>query len=477
MKILFVSTEVHPFIKTGGLADVAYALPKALRAAGVDVRVILPKYGDISENFTSKMNHIASYGVKVGWRNQYCGLEYLNYEDVPVYFIDNEYYFKRPGCYGFYDDGERFAYFCRSVMESVCYMDDFYPDIIHCNDWHTGMIPLYLKDVYFEKPEFAGTKSVFTIHNLQYQGKFSPAIIEDLLGLNPGYYTDDKIKYNDCVSFMKAGIVYADKVTTVSETYAKEIQTQYFGEGLDGLLTANSHKLVGILNGIDYDTHSPKLDKNLAMNFTSRSIGRKAVNKADLQKAVGLPVNPDVPVVGMITRLVRQKGIDLVTCVMEEILKLDLQLVILGTGDTDYQDFFEYYAYSYPGKIAACMKFDNSLASKIYAGSDLFLMPSLFEPCGLSQIISMSYGTLPLVRETGGLKDTVIPYNEYTGAGNGFSFANYNAHEMLNVLQYALVQFENKEVWTKLVKSAMNTRYGRERQAKAYMAVYNELIG
>ncbi|MBE7066407.1 MAG: glycogen synthase GlgA [Ruminococcaceae bacterium] len=477
MKILFVSTEVHPFIKTGGLADVAYALPKALRAAGVDVRVILPKYGDISENFTSKMNHIASYGVKVGWRNQYCGLEYLNYEDVPVYFIDNEYYFKRPGCYGFYDDGERFAYFCRSVMESVCYMDDFYPDIIHCNDWHTGMIPLYLKDVYFEKPEFAGTKSVFTIHNLQYQGKFSPAIIEDLLGLNPGYYTEDKIKYNDCVSFMKAGIVYADKVTTVSETYAKEIQTQYFGEGLDGLLTANSHKLVGILNGIDYDTHSPKLDKNLAMNFTSRSIGRKAVNKADLQKAVGLPVNPDVPVVGMITRLVRQKGIDLVTCVMEEILKLDLQFVILGTGDTDYQDFFEYYAYSYPGKIAACMKFDNSLASKIYAGSDLFLMPSLFEPCGLSQIISMSYGTLPLVRETGGLKDTVIPYNEYTGEGNGFSFANYNAHEMLNVLQYALVQFENKEVWTKLVKSAMNTRYGRERQAKAYMAVYNELIG
>lgn len=477
MKILFVSTEVHPFIKTGGLADVAYALPKALRAAGVDVRVILPKYGDISENFTSKMNHIASYGVKVGWRNQYCGLEYLNYEDVPVYFIDNEYYFKRSGCYGFYDDGERFAYFCRSVMESVCYMDDFYPDIIHCNDWHTGMIPLYLKDVYCEKPEFAGTKSVFTIHNLQYQGKFSPAIIEDLLGLNPGYYTDDKIKYNDCVSFMKAGIVYADKVTTVSETYAKEIQTQYFGEGLDGLLTANSHKLVGILNGIDYDTHSPKLDKNLAVNFTSRSIGRKAVNKADLQKAVGLPVNPDVPVVSMITRLVRQKGIDLVTCVMEDILKLDLQLVILGTGDTDYQDFFEYYAYSYPGKIVACMKFDNSLASKIYAGSDLFLMPSLFEPCGLSQIISMSYGTLPLVRETGGLKDTVIPYNEYTGEGNGFSFANYNAHEMLNVLQYALVQFENKEVWTKLVKSAMNTRYGRERQAKAYMDVYNELIG
>lgn len=477
MKILFVSTEVQPFIKTGGLADVAYALPKALKEAGVDVRVIMPKYGDISIDYKSNMRLLASYGVNVGWRNQYCGLEYLDYEGVPVYFVDNEYYFKRPGCYGFYDDGERFAYFCRAVMESVKHMDDFYPDIIHCNDWHTGMIPLYLKDFYCENPEFYNTKSVFTIHNLQYQGLFSPAIIEDLLGLNYGYYNDEKIKYNDCVSFMKAGIVYADKVTTVSNTYAQEIQTPYFGEGLDGLLRAYSHKLVGILNGIDYDTNSPKTDKNLAMNYTSRSIARKAICKEDLQQAVGLPKNPDVPVVGLISRLVKQKGIDLITCVMEDILKLDVQLVILGTGDQDYQDFFEYYAYSYPGKVAACMKFDNKLASKIYAGADLFLMPSLFEPCGLSQIIAMSYGTLPLVRETGGLKDTVVPYNEYTGEGNGFSFANYNAHEMLNVLQYASLQFKDKEAWNKLIKQAMKTRYDRSRQAKAYMTVYSELIG
>lgn len=477
MKILFVSTEVQPFIKTGGLADVAYALPKALKEAGVDVRVIMPKYGDISIDYKSNMRLLASYGVNVGWRNQYCGLEYLDYEGVPVYFVDNEYYFKRPGCYGFYDDGERFAYFCRAVMESVKHMDDFYPDIIHCNDWHTGMIPLYLKDFYCENPEFYNTKSVFTIHNLQYQGLFSPAIIEDLLGLNYGYYNDEKIKYNDCVSFMKAGIVYADKVTTVSNTYAQEIQTPYFGEGLDGLLRAYSHKLVGILNGIDYDTNSPKTDKNLAMNYTSRSIARKAICKEDLQQAVGLPKNPDVPVVGLISRLVKQKGIDLITCVMEDILKLDVQLIILGTGDQDYQDFFEYYAYSYPGKVAACMKFDNKLASKIYAGADLFLMPSLFEPCGLSQIIAMSYGTLPLVRETGGLKDTVVPYNEYTGEGNGFSFANYNAHEMLNVLQYASLQFKDKEAWNKLIKQAMKTRYDRSRQAKAYMAVYSELIG
>lgn len=477
MKILFVSTEVQPFIKTGGLADVAYALPKALKEAGVDVRVIMPKYGDISIDYKSNMRLLASYGVNVGWRNQYCGLEYLDYEGVPVYFVDNEYYFKRPGCYGFYDDGERFAYFCRAVMESVKHMDDFYPDIIHCNDWHTGMIPLYLKDFYCENPEFYNTKSVFTIHNLQYQGLFSPAIIEDLLGLNYGYYNDEKIKYNDCVSFMKAGIVYADKVTTVSNTYAQEIQTPYFGEGLDGLLRAYSHKLVGILNGIDYDTNSPKTDKNIAINYTSRSIARKAVCKEDLQQAVGLPKNPDVPVVGLISRLVKQKGIDLITCVMEDILKLDVQLVILGTGDQDYQDFFEYYAYSYPGKVAACMKFDNKLASKIYAGADLFLMPSLFEPCGLSQIIAMSYGTLPLVRETGGLKDTVVPYNEYTGEGNGFSFANYNAHEMLNVLQYASLQFKDKEAWNNLIKQAMKTRYDRSRQAKAYMTVYSELIG
>ena len=477
MKILFVSTEVQPFIKTGGLADVAYALPKALKEAGVDVRVIMPKYGDISIDYKSNMRLLASYGVNVGWRNQYCGLEYLDYEGVPVYFVDNEYYFKRPGCYGFYDDGERFAYFCRAVMESVKHMDDFYPDIIHCNDWHTGMIPLYLKDFYCENPEFYNTKSVFTIHNLQYQGLFSPAIIEDLFGLNYGYYNDEKIKYNDCVSFMKAGIVYADKVTTVSNTYAQEIQTPYFGEGLDGLLRAYSHKLVGILNGIDYDTNSPKTDKNIAVNYTSKSIARKAICKEDLQQAVGLPKNPDVPVVGLISRLVKQKGIDLITCVMEDILKLDVQLVILGTGDQDYQDFFEYYAYSYPGKVAACMKFDNKLASKIYAGADLFLMPSLFEPCGLSQIIAMSYGTLPLVRETGGLKDTVVPYNEYTGEGNGFSFANYNAHEMLNVLQYASLQFKDKEAWNKLIKQAMKTRYDRSRQAKAYMAVYSELIG
>ncbi len=475
MKILFVSAEVQPFIKTGGLADVSFALPKALREKGEDIRIILPKYGDISLNYTSKANLVASFGVSVGWRNQYCGLEYLNYDGIPVYFIDNEYYFKRPGCYGHFDDGERFAFFCRAVLESVKYMDSFHPDIIHCNDWQTGIIPVFLKDVYYDRPEFSHTRSVFTIHNLKYQGVFSPSVLEELLGLSPQYNAEDKLKFHDGISFMKGGIVFSDRITTVSETYAKEIQTQYYGENLDGLLRQKSYKLRGITNGIDYGNNHPKTDKNILLNYTFRSIQRKAANKLDLQKAAGLPENPEVPVLSMITRLVRQKGIDLVTRVMEEILKMDIQFVLLGTGDQDYQDFFEYYASSYPGKISAFIKFDGVLASKIYAGSDLFLMPSLFEPCGLSQMIAMAYGTLPIVRETGGLRDTVIPYNEFTGEGNGFSFTNYNAHDMLHVIEYAVTQYQNKETWRNLMKNAMRAKYDWNTQSEEYLKLYREI--
>ena len=475
MKILFVSAEVRPFIKTGGLGDVSFELPKALREKGEDVRIILPKYEDIPLDFTSKTNLLASFGVSVGWRNQYCGLEYLNYDGIPVYFIDNEYYFKRHGCYGYFDDGERFAYFCRAVLEAVRYMDDFAPDIIHCNDWQTGMIPVFLKDVYFSRPEFANTRTVYTIHNLKYQGVFSPYIVEDLLGLGSEYNSEDKLKFHDGVSFMKGGIVYSDRVTTVSETYANEIQTPEYGEGLDGLLRAYAEKLKGITNGIDKAGCDPMKDENIAVNYSSRSLGRKAVNKTDLQKTVGLPENPDVPVISMVTRLTRQKGIDLVIRVMEDILKMDVQFVLLGAGDQDYQDFFEYYASSYPGKIAACVKFDSALASKIYAGSDIFLMPSLFEPCGLSQMIAMSYGTLPLVRETGGLKDTVHPYNEYTGDGNGFSFTYYNAHDMLHVIEYAVDLFSNKEVWQTLMKNAMRSKCEWSTQADKYLKLYREI--
>ena len=475
MKILFVSAEVQPFVKTGGLADVSFALPKALRERGEDVRIILPKYGDIPLNYASKANMIASFGVGVGWRNQYCGLEYLNYDGIPVYFIDIEYYFKRPGCYGYFDDGERFSFFCRAVLESVRFMDDFHPDIIHCNDWQTGIIPVFLKDIYFGRPEFAQAHSVYTIHNLKYQGVFSPSILEELLGLSPQYNCEEKLKFHDGISFMKGGIVFSDRITTVSETYANEIQTAYYGEGLDGLLRQKSYKLRGITNGIDYESNNPKTDQNIAMNYTARSLAKKAANKSDLQKIAGLPENPDAPVLSMVTRLVRQKGIDLITRVMEEILTMDIQFVLLGTGDQDYQDFFEYYASSYPSKIAAFIQFDNVLASKIYAGADLFLMPSLFEPCGLSQMIAMAYGTLPLVRETGGLRDTVIPYNEFTGEGNGFSFTNYNAHDMLHVIEYAVSQYKNKEVWQRLMKNAMCAKYDWNTQSEQYLKLYREV--
>lgn len=475
MKILFVTSEANPFIKTGGLADVSFALPKALHEKGEDVRIIMPKYEDISGDFTSKMTQLATFGVSVGWRNQYCGLQYLTYDGIPVYFVDNEYYFKRHGCYGYFDDGERFSYFCRAVMESVKYMDDFYPDVIHCNDWQTGMVPLYLSEVYKDRPEFSKAKSIFTIHNLKYQGVFSRSVIQELLGIGEEYFSEDKIKFYDGISFMKAGIVYADKITTVSKTYAKEIQTAYYGEGLDGLLRQKSAKLVGITNGIDYSSNDPKKDKYI-VNYGLTTLKNKAVNKEMLQQLAGLPVNSDVPVIAMVTRLVKQKGLDLVTRVIEDILKMNVQLIVLGTGDNDYQDFFEYYASSYPAKIASFIQFNNAIASKVYAGSDILLMPSLFEPCGLSQMIAMAYGTLPLVRETGGLSDTVIPYNEFTGDGNGFSFTNYNAHDMLNVIEYAVSCYQDKKTWTKLVKNAMRTKFEWKTQADEYLKIYNEIV-
>lgn len=475
MKILFVTSEANPFIKTGGLADVSFALPKALHEKGEDVRIIMPKYEDISGDFTSKMTQLATFGVSVGWRNQYCGLQYLTYDGIPVYFVDNEYYFKRHGCYGYFDDGERFSYFCRAVMESVKYMDDFYPDVIHCNDWQTGMVPLYLSEVYKDRPEFSKAKSIFTIHNLKYQGVFSRSVIQELLGIGEEYFSEDKIKFYDGISFMKAGIVYADKITTVSKTYAKEIQTAYYGEGLDGLIRQKSAKLVGITNGIDYSSNDPKKDKYI-VNYGLTTLKNKAVNKEMLQQLAGLPVNSDVPVIAMVTRLVKQKGLDLVTRVIEDILKMNVQLIVLGTGDNDYQDFFEYYASSYPAKIASFIQFNNAIASKVYAGSDILLMPSLFEPCGLSQMIAMAYGTLPLVRETGGLSDTVIPYNEFTGDGNGFSFTNYNAHDMLNVIEYAVSCYQDKKTWTKLVKNAMRTKFEWKTQADEYLKIYNEIV-
>lgn len=476
MKILFVASEAAPFLKTGGLADVAHALPKYLKKSGIDIRVIMPKYGKISDEFKSKMDHIAEYTVPVGWRNQYCGLEHIKYDGIDFYFMDNEYYFKRNEPYGHYDDGEIFSFFSRGVLESIKYIDDFIPDIIHCNDWHSGMIPVLLDAFYRYDIRFQNIKTVYTIHNLKYQGIFSKSILNDLLGLDDSYFAEDKLKFYDAISFMKGGIIYSDIVNTVSESYADEIRTPYYGENLDGLLNSISYKLYGIVNGIDHDAYNPRKDKNIPKNFGLTTMKNKLVNKAELQKELGLPVDKNIPVIGLVSRLVSQKGLDLIKGVIEEILNLDIQLVILGTGDQTYEDLFEYYSHIYPEKLSSNIGFSDKLAKLIYAGADMFLMPSLFEPCGIGQLIALRYGTVPIVRETGGLKDTITPYNKYTGEGNGFSFTNYNAHDMLNVIQLAIETFKDKKQWTSIQKNGMKAETSWKDSAKKYCELYKKIM-
>ncbi len=476
MKILFVASEAAPFLKTGGLADVAHSLPKALKKAGTDIRVIIPKYGKISDEFKEQMDHIAEFTVPVGWRNQYCGLDHLKYDGIDFYFMDNEYYFKRNEPYGHYDDGEIFAFFSRGVLEAIKHMDNFIPEVIHCNDWHTGMIPVFLEAFYRYDIRFQNIKTIFTIHNLRYQGIFSKTILTELLGLDYSYFTEDKLKYYDAVSFMKGGIIYSDIVTTVSETYANEIRTPYYGENLDGLLNGISYKLYGIVNGIDHDAYNPRRDKDIPKTFGLTTMKNKLVDKEALQKELGLPVNKDIPVIGLVSRLVSQKGLDLIKGVIEEILHLDIQLVILGTGDQAYEDLFEYYSHIYPEKLSSNIGFSDKLAKLIYAGADMFLMPSLFEPCGIGQLIALRYGTVPIVRETGGLKDTITPYNKYTGEGNGFSFTNYNAHDMLNVIQLAIETFKDKKQWLAIQKNGMKAETSWKDSAKKYTDLYKKLV-
>lgn len=476
MKVLFATSEAHPFLKTGGLADVAFALPKALRALGIDVRVIMPKYSDISEFYKNNMTTLKTFSVNLGWRNQYAGLQYMEEEDIPFYFIDNEYYFKRKGAYGYDDDGERFCYFSKAVLESVRYMKDFKPHIIHNNDWHTAIIPVLLKEKYSIDSLYSNIQTILTIHNLRYQGVFSKGFLGDLLSLGEECLTEDKMKYYDGISFMKGGIVYSDRVTTVSETYAQEIQTPFYGEGLDGLLKEKSYKLSGIVNGIDYDIYNPKKDKDIYLNYSEETIVNKKKNKEMLQEQLGLPVNKDIPIIGIISRLVDQKGFDLISEVMDDIMNLDLQMVILGAGDNKYEKMFKYYSEKYPTKISCNIYFSNDLSKKIYAGSDLFLMPSLFEPCGIGQLIAMQYGTLPIVRETGGLRDTVISYNEYTGKGNGFSFTNYNASDMLYTIQRAINFYKDKSVFNNIVRNAMRTDNSWNSSAYKYIELYDDLL-
>lgn len=476
MKVLFVAAEGVPFSKTGGLADVIGALPKELQRSGLDVRVVLPKYGDTPRQYEEKMELVHRLSVQVGWRNQYCGVLKLEHEGVVFYFIDNESHFKRPGTYGFFDDGERFSFFNRAILESLPFLD-FQPDLIHCHDWHAGMIPVLLTQ-YRNQEFYKKIKTVFTIHNLQYQGVFPKSVLTDLLGLGWEHFNVNGVEYHDQVSFMKGGLNYSNALTTVSPTYAKEIQTSFYGANLEGVLARRQSFLTGIINGIDTKEWNPETDLHLTKNYSYRSLKRKDENKLALQEELGLKQDPNIPMLGMVTRLADQKGLDLIAHVLHEILELNLQLVILGTGEFQYEEMFKRVAGGHPDRVSANIRFENVLAHKIYAASDLFLMPSLFEPCGLGQLIAMRYGSLPIVRETGGLKDTVKPYNKETDEGNGFSFANYNAHEMLDTIRRAVNLYETEKdgAFKRMIGRAMREDFSWKASAKEYKHLYEGLL-
>lgn len=477
LKVLFVASEAVPFAKTGGLADVAGSLPKALRAQGIDVRVVMPKYGAVPEKYQEKMRFLFATTVDVSWRRQYCGVLETEQDGVPVYFIDNEYYFRRDGFYGYEDDAERFAFFSRAVLDMLPEIG-FEPDVIHCNDWHTGLVGVFLKLLYQGDARYAKIKNVFTIHNLKYQGVFSKQVVPDVLGLAWEYFNNGDLEFFDAVNYMKGGIVYADVVTTVSRTYAKEVQYPYFGEKLDALLRSRADALHGILNGIDYDAYNPQTDAYIFARYDAEQPLGKVENKVELQKQLGLPVRRDVPLLAIVSRLVAAKGVDLFAHIVDELLTdEDVQLVVLGTGDRQYEELFKSLAWRYPTKVSANILFHNELAHRIYAASDLFLMPSQYEPCGIGQLIALRYGSIPVVRETGGLKDTIEPYNKYARTGNGFTFANYNAHELLFAIKRALGLYSDTSQWDSLVKNAMTSDYSWRHSAELYKALYAGLCG
>ena len=475
MKILFVASESHPFIKTGGLGDVIGALPVSLKELGADVRVVIPNYRDIKEDIKNNLKYIDNFYVNVGWRKQYCGILQYEYEGVKFYLIDNEYYFKREGLYGYYDDGEKFAFFSRAVLELLKYID-WTPDILHCNDWQTSMVPVLHKLEYINKEKFKNIKTVLSIHNLFFKGMFSPEVLPELFGYDYEAFLNGSLEHNGAVSFLKGGINYSDKVTTVSKTYAEEIKTPEYGEQLDGLLRYRGDYLEGIVNGIDYKEYDPENDNYISFKYDYKTLDNKALNKEELQKELNLPVNKDIPMIGLVSRLTHQKGCDLIIKILDELLKEDVQIVILGTGDYMYEESFKSFSARYPSKLSANIRFSNELAHKIYAASDMFLMPSLFEPCGLGQLIALRYGSIPIVRETGGLKDTVSPYNEYEESGNGFGFRNYSHEELLNISKYALSIFRDKDRWNKIVKHAMDSDNSWGKSAREYMRIYEKLI-
>ena len=475
MQIVFASAECAPFVKTGGLGDVAGSLPAALVRAGAEVIVMVPKYATIKDEYKAQMEHFSDFYVSLGWRNEYCGLEKLEHDGVTYMFVDNERYFARDYPYGFFDDGERFAFFSKAITESLQHLPEgFECDILHCNDWQTALAPVFLREFYQGLPLYDRVKTVFSIHNVAFQGQFSDTVMEDILGVAHIPAAATQLRCDACsINYMLGALHYADAITTVSPTYAGEIQTPEFGEGLDGVLRERSYALQGILNGIDVAAFDPATDKRIAANYTVGDRSGKAVCKAKLQEELGLEVRDDRPLMVMVTRLTRQKGMDLVMYALDRILAGGVQVAVLGTGDRDYEDGLRYFQDKYPGTMAARIEFDPALSQRMYAAADMFLMPSKFEPCGLSQIIAMRYGTLPIVRETGGLKDTVQPYNEFTGEGTGFSFTNFNGDEMGDaVFRAARLFWDNREAWNQLVTQAMSQDFSWTRSADKYLDLY-----
>lgn len=477
--VLFVSSEAVPFIKTGGLADVAGSLPKYFDKERYDVRVMLPKYLCIPEKWRSQMKYVTHFYMDLAWRSQYVGVLEMEYAGVHYYFIDNEFYFAGPKPYGYiHEDIEKFAFFSKAALSAMPLLG-FKPDIVHCHDWQTGLVPVYMKERFHDGEFFRDMKSIMTIHNLKFQGIWDLKKVKDITGLPPYFFTSDKLEAYGDANYLKGGIVYADAVTTVSDSYAEEIKTPFYGEHLDGLMRARSNCLTGIVNGIDYEEFNPATDTRIVSNYNQKTFRKeKPKNKKALQQELGLEVNDKKFMIGIVSRLTDQKGFDLIAYMMDQICAEDVQLVILGTGESQYENMFRHFAWKYPDRVSANIYYSEDMSHKIYASCDAFLMPSLFEPCGLSQLMSLRYGTVPIVRETGGLKDTVEPYNEYESTGTGFSFANYNAHEMMNTINYAKhVFYNNKREWNKIVDRGMLKDFSWTSSAKKYQKLYDNLLG
>ena len=473
LNILFISTEAEPFAKSGGLGDVIGSLPRELNKLGADARVMLPLFESIHHKYQSRMKFVKDFTVTLSWRTQYCGIFQMEYEGVTFYFIDNEQYFNRDAYYGYYDDGERFAYYSKAALEALKWMD-FEPEILHCSEWQTAMVPVYLKTLFRGNPAYSDLRTVFTIHNIEYQGKYDPSILQDLLGISES----DRgiLEYGGAVNYMKGAVVTCDRLTTVSGSYAQEIMFPFYGRGLENIIKENHYKLSGILNGIDTNLYNPYRDPYIAAKFSKNNPEKKADNKTALQEALGLEKEADTPVIAMIGRLAEHKGVDLVTSVFDEMMKEKIQFVLLGTGESKYEDFFRKKAGEYKGRMSVSTKFSAELASRIYAGADIFLMPSISEPCGLAQMISLRYGTIPIVREIGGLKDSIVPYNTEMGTGNGITFGSVNAQDMIGAVKRTIRLYWDKEHWNTLVANGMKSDFSWKISSKEYMKLYKDML-